>query len=156
MRVRDIRARLAADRRSASATQTPEAFTVMHSADLDVHIAGVAHRPTTAPPWDTPSWERHGHARLREPSELARVLLDLHPAFVDSLGEDPHWMQVEQAESLAMEWAAAWFSPAEATDWLVARPDITPLRARDLANSGCVPRDLRRASLPPAPFEETG
>lgn len=154
MRVRDIMARFAADRRSEATT--PEAFTVMHSADLDVHLAGVAHRPTVKPPWPTATWGRHGSARLREPSELARVLLDLHPAFVDSLGEQPHWMQIEQAETMAMEWIAAWFTPSEATDWLVARPTLTPLQARDLANSGVIPRDVRRGALPPAPFEETG
>lgn len=147
MRVRDVMARFGASRRDET-PGTPEAFTVMHSADLDVHLSGVAHAPTSKPPWPSATWERHGTARLREPSELARVLLDLHPAFVDCLVDHPHWMQVEQAETLAMEWVAAWFTPSEATDWLAAQPGITPVRARDLANSGVRPHELRRA-LPP-------
>ena len=156
MRVRDIVARLGAHRGSEPPSTTPEAFTVMHSADLDVHLAGVAHRPTVKPPWPTSTWDRHGSARLREPSDLARVLLDLHPAFVDSLGEQPHWMQVDQAETMAMEWVAVWFTAAEATDWLAVEPDIAPLRARDLANAGLTPHDLRRGIHPGWAAEETG
>lgn len=142
------------DRRNRSAPHIPESFTVIHSADLDVHLAGVARRPTAKPPWPTSSWERHGSARLREPSDLARVMLDLHPAFVECLSDEPHWMQVEQAESMAMEWMAAWFSPAEATDWLALHPDISALRARDLANSGLRPREVPRGDFLPGPAEE--
>ena len=115
----------------------------MHSADLDVHLAGVVRTPTAKPPWPTSTWDRHGTARHREPSELARVLLDLHPAFAECLSDHAHWMQIEQAEQLAMEWVAAWFTPAEATDWLAVHPDLTPLQARDLANAGWRPREVR-------------
>jgi hypothetical protein len=148
VRVRDIVARLGAQRGNEPSSTTPEAFTVMHSADLDVHLAGVAHRPTTRPPWPTSTWDRHGIARLRAPSDLARVLLDLHPAFIDSFGEERHWMQVDQAETMAMEWVAVAFTAAEATDWLAVEPDIVPLRARDLANAGLTPHDLRRGIHP--------
>jgi hypothetical protein len=156
VRVRDIMARLGAERRSEPATPTPEAFSHMHSADLDVHLAGVAHRPTVKPPWPTSTWDRHGSARLREPSELARVLLDLHPAFADSLGEELHWMQIDQAESMAMEWVAASFTPSEATDWLTVRGDLSPLLARDLANEGLTPRDLRGGLLRYLPAADVG
>jgi hypothetical protein len=76
---------------------------------------------------------------------LARALLDLHPAFADCSPGDRHWMEIEQAEALALEWQAAWFDASGAREWLIVHPLITALRARDLVNSGVVPRDLARA-----------
>ncbi len=123
----------------------PYALQVVHSADLDVHLAGVARPPASKPPWLATPWDRHSRARRRQPSALARVLLDLHPAFAGSPPENRHWMEVEQAEALALEWQGAWFDAAGAREWLVVHPLITPLRARDLVNAGVAPRDLARA-----------
>ncbi len=68
--------------------------------------------------------------------------------------EHAHWMQIEQAEQMAMEWVAAWFTPTEATDWLAIHPDLTPAQARDLANAGWRPRDVRRGGDPEVWIEQ--
>ena len=71
-------------------------------------------------------------------------------------GANANWMQVEQAESMAMEWVAASFTPSEATDWLTVRGDLSPLLARDLANEGLTPHDLRGGLLRYLPAADVG
>ncbi len=139
MRLSDVIRRWTSRSRGLAAAQLPEAFTTVHSADLDVHISGVARGPTARPPWPAASWERHATARTSEPSDMAKVLLEMHPAF--RCADHPHWMQVEQAESLALEWTSAWFTPAEMTLWQTRHPGISAEAARGLIDAGLGPYD---------------
>ncbi len=125
----------------SDARKAPETFAGMHSADLDVHIAAVARAPSTKPPWNDSTWHRHEAARRTPPSALAQVLLDLHPAFVESHAGAAHWALIDQAEALAMEWSASWFTPHEAGEWLANWPAIFPAQARALADAGLGPAD---------------
>lgn len=125
------------------ARPTPEAFAVVHSADLDVHLAGVTRRPTSGPPWQSASWDRYAQARRREPSAMAKVLLDLHPAFAGIDVEHPRWLDVERAEAFAMEWAM--FTPSETAQWLSAHPAVSAQQAHSLTEAGWHPRDAALA-----------
>jgi hypothetical protein len=146
VRVRAIIARLSPSQ--PPRPQPPEAFTVMHSADLDVHLAGVARPPSSLPPWPTATWDRHEHARSSEPSRLAGILLATHPAFVEPTCEDRHWMQVELAEAMAMEWLATGFTPSSAGRWASAQPGISSRQARELADAGLEPGDPMLVDAP--------
>lgn len=125
--------------RSGRETEAPEAFTVLHSADMDIHLEGVVKTPTARPPWPAASWDRYREARRREPSATAKVLLDLHPAFADCDPLNPGWLDVERAETLALEWSG--FTPLEVAQWLSAHPAVSAVQARDLAGQGWHPRD---------------
>ncbi len=139
MRLSDVIRRWTSRSRGVDTPRLPEAFTTLHSADLDVHISGVARGPTARPPWPSASWERHASARTSEPSDMAKVLLEMHPAF--RCADHPHWMQVEQAESLALEWTSAWFTSAEMTLWQTRHPGISAEAARGLVDAGLGPYD---------------
>jgi hypothetical protein len=125
--------------RSGPEAKTPEALTVLHSADMDIHLDGVVRSPTARPPWPGATWHRYGEARRREPSATAKVLLDLHPAFVDCDPANPGWLDVERAETLAVEWSG--LTPLEVAQWLSAHPAVSAQQARDLAGQGWHPRD---------------
>lgn len=112
-------------------------------ADLDVHIAGVVRPPRREPPWPTTSWGRYRRAHRREPSATARVLLELHPAFLGCRPDNPGWLDLERAELLATEWAM--FSPAETAEWLSAHPAVSAQQAQTLARAGWRPRDAALA-----------
>jgi hypothetical protein len=111
----------------------------MHSADLDIHLNGVVRRPSAAPPWGTPSHARFDEALRRQPSVMAQVMLDVHPAFTGIAA--PSAADVEQAEVLASEWSC--LRPAEAAGWLSAHPGIAAEQALVLAEAGWNPRDPR-------------
>jgi hypothetical protein len=110
---------------------------VLHSADIDVYLEGVMRRPTSQPPWAPPAWDRYRRARRREPSALAKVLLDLHPAFASASPDNPGWLDVERAETLALEWTS--FTPHEVAQWLSAHPTLSARQARTLTEQGWQP-----------------
>lgn len=141
MGIRSFLTRRHATRRPARST--PEVFDVVHSADLDVHIQGVTRSPTSGPPWASTPWERYTRVAQHEPSAMAKVLLERHPAFVEADASAPTWLEVERAEVLAMEWAM--FTPAEAGQWLAAHPAVSAQQARVLAEAGWSPRDAALA-----------
>lgn len=139
MRLTDIVRRWSKRPHRSATPKLPEAFTTVHSADLDVHIAGVARGPQAKPPWPSASWDRHAKARISAPSDMAQVLLAAHPAFL--CADHPHWMQVEQAESLALEWTGAWFTSTQAALWQSRHPGISAAAARGLIDAGLGPYD---------------
>ena len=137
MGIHDVLARLRS--RPATQRQLPEVFAVLHSTDMDVHLEGVTGRPVSEPPWSSTSWERYRQARRREPSAIAKVLLDLHPAFADCNHRNPGWLDVERAETLALEWTG--FAPLEVAQWLSAHPTVSGAQARALVAKGWRPLD---------------
>lgn len=104
-----------------------------------MHIAGVVAPPSREPPWPTASWGRYRRAHRREPSATAKVLLDLHPAFIGCHPDNPGWLDVERAELMATEWSS--FTPAETAEWLSAHPAVSAQQAQALTHAGWHPRD---------------